>query len=89
MYDQIKCPWLLSLGIAGAIASNSAVAGLTDGASATLTARNFYLDRDYKGDSPQSAAREWAQGFILRANSGFTEGPIGFGLDLTGMVGIK
>lgn len=89
MSDQIKCPWLLSLGVAGAIASNSAIAGLTDGASATLTARNFYLDRDYKGDSPQSAAREWAQGFILRANSGFTEGPIGFGWDLTGMVGIK
>lgn len=47
MSDQIKCPWLLSLGVAGAIASNSAIAGLTDGASATLTARNFYLDRDY------------------------------------------
>ncbi|CAI8885619.1 OprD family porin [Pseudomonas chlororaphis] len=89
MFDQIKCPRLLSLGIVGAIASNSASAGLTDGASVTLTARNFYLDRDYKGDSPQSAAREWAQGFILRANSGFTEGPVGFGLDLTGMVGIK
>ncbi|MDC9031027.1 OprD family porin [Pseudomonas aeruginosa] len=54
-----------------------------------MTARNFYLDRDYKGESPQSAAREWAQGFILRANSGFTEGPVGFGLDLTGMIGVK
>ena len=73
MRDQAKCPWLLSLGIVGAIASNSALAGVTDGAAVTLTARNFYLDRDYKGDSAQSAAREWAQGFILRANSGFTE----------------
>ncbi|EPM7319022.1 OprD family outer membrane porin, partial [Pseudomonas aeruginosa] len=89
MSDQIKCPWLFSLGIAGAIASNPAMADLTDGASVTVTARNFYLDRDYKGESPQSAAREWAQGFILRANSGFTEGPVGFGLDLTGMIGVK
>ncbi|AVX92138.1 outer membrane porin, OprD family [Pseudomonas koreensis] len=84
-----KCLWRLSLGIAGAIASNFAVAGLTDGASLTLTARNYYLDRDYKGESPQSAAREWAQGFILRSSSGFTDGPVGFGLDVTGMVGFK
>ena len=63
--------------------------GFIDDSSVTLTARNYYLDRDYKGDSRYSAAREWAQGFIFKANSGFTQGTVGLGLDVTGLVGIK
>lgn len=64
-------------------------AGFLEDSSLTLTARNYYIDRDFKGDSRYSAAREWAQGFILKAQSGYTEGPIGFGIDLTGSLGIK
>nr|WP_085984722.1 MULTISPECIES: OprD family porin [Pseudomonas] len=75
--------------MATACASSTVYAGFVDDSSVTLTARNYYLDRDYKNDTPYSAAREWAQGFILRANSGFTEGTVGFGLDLTGMLGLK
>src|SRR5690349_16590500 len=89
MQKTIECPWRYGLGMAIACASTTACAGFVDGSSASLTARNFYLDRDYKGTSPYSAAREWAQGFILKANSGFTEGTVGFGLDLTGMLGLK
>lgn len=80
---------LSSLGMLAALLAQSAFAELVKDSSATLTARNFYLDRDYKGESPYSAAREWAQGFILKANSGFTEGTVGFGLDVTGLLGIK
>lgn len=80
---------LYSLGLLAALLSESATAGFIEDGSVTLTARNFYLDRDYKGETPYSAAREWAQGFILRANSGFTEGTVGFGLDATGLLGIK
>ncbi|AWY39014.1 outer membrane porin, OprD family [Pseudomonas putida] len=80
---------LTSLGMLVALLSQSALADFVKDSSATLTTRNFYLDRDYKGDSPYSAAREWAQGFILKANSGFTEGTVGFGLDVTGLLGIK
>ena len=89
MQNRIECPWLYCLGMATACASSTAYAGFVDDSSVTLTARNYYLDRDYKNDTPYSAAREWAQGFILRANSGFTEGTVGFGLDLTGMLGLK
>ena len=80
---------LTSLGMLAALLSQSAFADFVNDSSATLTARNFYLDRDYKGESPYSAAREWAQGFIVKANSGFTEGTVGFGLDVTGLLGLK
>lgn len=80
---------LSSLVILTALFSKNATAGFIEDSSATLTARNYYLDRDYKGDTPYSAAREWAQGFILRLNSGFTDGVVGFGLDTTGLLGIK
>jgi hypothetical protein len=82
-------PGLCSLGTAGLLLSGFAQAALVSDSTVTLTTRNFYLDRDYKGETPYAAAREWAQGFILRANSGYTDGAVGFGLDLTGMLGLK
>lgn len=71
------------------LGSSAWAAGFAEDSKASLTARNYYFDRDYKGTSAQSAAREWAQGFIVRFNSGFTEGPVGFGLNAQGMLGIK
>lgn len=57
---------------------------------ATLEARNFYFNRDFRQDgASQSKREEWAQGFILRADSGYTEGTVGFGLDAIGMLGFK
>lgn len=79
----------LGWGLLAGLITQCAHAGFIEDSTATLTARNFYLDRDFKGDTPYPAAREWAQGFILRANSGFTDGTVGFGLDLTGMLGLK
>ncbi|PHN17192.1 OprD family porin [Pseudomonas sp. ICMP 561] len=63
--------------------------GFTEDSKATLTLRNYYFDRDYKGATSQSAAREWAQGGVAKFTSGFTSGPLGFGLDALGMVGLK
>lgn len=63
--------------------------GFIEDSQGSLTLRNFYFDRDYKGESNISARREWAQGFILNLKSGFTEGPVGFGLDLQGMLGVQ
>jgi len=57
--------------------------------SAKLALRNFYYDRDYRDGSGQSQAQEWAQGIIFNYTSGFTEGPIGFGLNAVGMLGLK
>jgi hypothetical protein len=49
----------------------------------SLTARNFYLDRNFTDpEVTQPAAKQWVQGFILNAKSGFTEGTVGFGADL-------
>ncbi|SFX91057.1 OprD family porin [Pseudomonas sp. NFACC36] len=63
--------------------------GLIDDSHGTLTLRNYYMDRDYKDDGAKTAAREWAQGVIMNAESGFTPGTVGFGLDARGLMGIK
>lgn len=57
--------------------------------SGTLDLKNYYFNRDYRENASQSMRAEWAQGFILGIKSGFTEGTVGFGLDLTGMLGVK
>lgn len=41
------------------------------------------------GGSRQSKAEEWAQGFLLRYESGFTEGTVGVGVDAYGFSGFK
>lgn len=64
-------------------------AGFIEDSQVNLTARNFYFDRDYKGQSAYPAARDWAQGFILKANSGYTPGTVGFGVDLLGLAGFN
>lgn len=89
MISRYRIASLYGLGVAAACASYSAVAGFLDESGFSVTARNYYLDRDFKGDTPYPAAREWAQGFIFKAQSGFTEGRAGFGLDLTGLLGLR
>lgn len=54
-----------------------------------LTTRNFYFDRDFQVENRYPALRDWSQGFILRANSGFTEGAVGFGIDILATAGFK
>ncbi|VTM00052.1 putative porin [Pseudomonas aeruginosa] len=58
--------------------------------SAHLDLRNFYQLRDYRQHAaPQAQAGNWSQGFVLRLQSGFSEGPLGVGLDATGLLGVK
>jgi len=57
---------------------------------ATLELRNFYHNADYRQEGANQSKRdEWAQGFLLNYESGFTEGPVGFGIDAIGLLGIK
>ncbi|QCY09559.1 OprD family porin [Pseudomonas sp. MPC6] len=57
---------------------------------ASIEARNFYFNRDFRqAAASQAKQEEWAQGFILRMNSGYTEGTAGFGIDAIGMLGFK
>ncbi|MFZ5956152.1 OprD family porin [Pseudomonas knackmussii] len=58
---------------------------------ANIELRNFYFNRDFRTSTPaqQNKAEEWAQGFILKYESGYTEGTIGVGVDAIGMLGLK
>ena len=57
---------------------------------ASLELRNFYFNRDFRQDgAPQNKAEEWAQGFLLRYESGYTEGTVGVGVDALGLLGVK
>lgn len=76
--------------IAGCIAT-PAMADFIEDSHLTLEARNFYMNRDWRDDHPSGKHKleEWGQGFMLRFNSGYTEGPVGFGVDALGLLGIK
>ncbi|MGC4012362.1 MAG: OprD family porin [Pseudomonas sp.] len=57
---------------------------------ANLELRNFYYNKDFRqAGASQSKAEEWAQGFLLRYESGYTEGDIGVGVDAIGLLGLK
>lgn len=60
-----------------------------DDTKISITARNYYLDRNYVEEAPYPAARDWAQGFILKAQSGYTSGDMGVGLDFMANAGFK
>ncbi|WP_134560603.1 OprD family outer membrane porin, partial [Pseudomonas aeruginosa] len=51
--------------------------------------RNFYFNRDFRQSGARDNADEWAQGFLLRLESGFSEGTVGFGVDAIGLLGFK
>jgi hypothetical protein len=59
--------------------------------AATFETRNMYFNRDFRdGTSAQQSKRdEWAQGFMLNLQSGYTDGTVGFGVDALGMLGVK
>lgn len=81
----------IALAISSTIVAQRAVAEFSDDSHLTLEARNFYMNRDFR-DNPNTAhnkAEEWGQGFMLRYNSGFTEGTVGFGVDALGLLGVK
>lgn len=69
----------------------AAQAAFIEDSKASLELRNFYMNRDFR-DAPstsQSKAEEWAQGFLLKYESGFTEGTVGVGVDAYGFTGFK
>ena len=82
-----------------ALASAAALAGFSpmsqaafiEDSTATFETRNMYFNRDFRdGTSAQQSKRdEWAQGFLLNLQSGYTDGTVGFGIDALGMLGVK
>lgn len=75
--------------VLGVCTFNSHAGQFVDETKVNLTAKNYFFTRDYKKESAYPAARDWAQGFIFKAQSGFTDGKIGFGIDALGLVGIN
>ena len=66
-------------------------AAFIEDSTATFETRNMYFNRDFHNEpsTTQSKREEWAQGFMLNLESGFTEGTVGFGVDALGMLGVK
>ena len=71
-------------------------AGFVEDAKVTLGLRNYYFNRNYLNNTDpringerQGQASGWTQSFILDARSGYTEGTVGFGLDVLGMYSMK
>ncbi|MDY7073940.1 hypothetical protein PshuTeo2_40970 [Pseudomonas hunanensis] len=84
----LLCGWLP---VAGA-------SGFVDDSKLKLQLRNVYFNenfRDEQGMSARAAATakservEWAQGFLLDYQSGFTQGTLGVGLDALGLLGVR
>jgi feruloyl esterase len=86
-----SAPFFTLSGLAAALCvSTPASADFISDSKANLDTRNFYMNRDFRQHgAAQSKAEEWAQGFILRFESGYTEGPIGVGVDAIGLLGVK
>ena len=76
------------------VGAHAQAAGFLEDSSAKVEARTVYFNRDFRdghSSSSQGASKreEAAQGFILNVQSGYTQGPVGFGVDALGMVGFK
>lgn len=83
-------PLAASAGLCATFSPLSAYAEFIQDSKASLDLRNFYMNRDFRQtNAPQNKADEWAQGFVLRLESGYTEGRVGFGVDALGELGVK
>lgn len=87
-------------GLALAVASASALSmsavnagqadskGFVEDSTLNLISRNLYWNMD-RHDTGTVDNREWGQGFQLDYVSGFTQGTVGFGVDMSAYAGIK
>ncbi|WP_248738081.1 OprD family porin [Pseudomonas sp. MWU12-2029] len=84
-------PGLFALALVGtALPAAAEETGFIDGAKADLNLRNFYINRNFTNPTKtQGMAQEWTQSFILDARSGFTQGTVGFGMDVLGLYSVK
>ncbi|END0082762.1 TPA: OprD family porin [Pseudomonas aeruginosa] len=79
----------ITVPLLGVLASMHARADFIGDSKLNLGLRNFYFNGDYRdGSNAPSKTEEWAQGFKLDYQSGFTEGTIGLGVDALGLLGV-
>ncbi|MEG2795743.1 MAG: OprD family porin [Pseudomonas sp.] len=84
-------PGLIALALAcAALPVAAEEAGFVEGAKVNLNLRNFYINRNFVDPAhSQAKGEEWTQSFILDARSGFTQGTVGFGMDVLGLYSLK
>lgn len=74
----------------GSAVAHAATSGFIEDSTTAVGLRNFYWNADNRSGSytnpangeRQSYRQEWAQGILATFNSGYTQGLLGFGLDL-------
>lgn len=85
----------ITLATAGSIlmaAPSLATAAFIEDSTANLGFRNLYMNQDTRHNDNTKANKtkeEWAQAIMLDYKSGFTEGTVGFGIDIYAATGIK
>lgn len=73
-----------------AVAGQADAKGFVEDSELNLLNRNYYFNRDFKNKpGSQSYREEWAHGVMAEFASGFTQGPVGFGADAYGYLGLK
>lgn len=63
-------------------------AAFLEDSKASLNLRNFYINQDFRNED-RAGAEEWGQAFVLDYKSGFTEGKVGFGVDLLAQYALR
>ncbi|MGE6473187.1 OprD family porin [Serratia proteamaculans] len=92
MFKRSSLPAAIALaGLSfGAQAADTKQHGFVEDSTASVTARNFYINQDNRdGTANPSKQEEWGQGFIFNFASGYTQGTVGFGVDAIGLLGIR
>ncbi len=88
--NRILAPTLLAASIAALVPLTASAEGFVEDTKITVNARNFYIGREFRDDGiDRSKAEEWTQSFILNIQSGYSAGPVGFGVDVLGGLAIK
>jgi hypothetical protein len=78
---------IVSAGLLASLSPELMAQGFFEDSQGKLTLRNYYFNDGYRDGGEDR--KEWAQGFLLNLQSGYTEGALGFGLDALGLAGLK
>ena len=78
---------IVSAGLLAGLSPALMAQGFFEDSQGKLTFRNYYFNDGYRDGGEDR--KEWAQGFLLNLQSGYTEGTVGFGLDALGLAGLK
>ncbi|MBC8786647.1 OprD family outer membrane porin [Pseudomonas fluorescens] len=78
----------LALAVSLGVAQQAAASGFIDDSKANLDLRNFYYNQDTR-NTKAASDKEWGQAFMFNYQSGFTQGPVGLGLDLQALYGLR